>query len=253
MPAAPFVWYELMTKDLDGALAFYGEVLGWKAADAGMPGMRYVLLKVGETPVGGSMDLNTPGCPEGASTGWTGYVGVDDVDAYAERAGKAGGAVHMAPQDIPNVGRFAMVADPQGAVFALFKGSSEAPPAIDETVQGAPCWRELHSSDAVSGWDFYRELFGWREKQAMDMGPMGVYRIFGGGGEDMTGGMFTDPEAARPYWLYYFNVDDIDAAAERVTAAGGQVTYGPAEVPGGYIVNALDPQGGAFGLSGPRK
>src|SRR3954464_12155051 len=121
---ANFVWHELMTTDADAAEAFYRDVVGWRTQDAGMPGMRYTILSVGEAGVGGIMTLPPDACAAGARPGWIGYVGVDDVDAYAQRVKAAGGTVHKPPADIPGVGRFAVVADPQGANFVLFKGAS---------------------------------------------------------------------------------------------------------------------------------
>src|SRR6185295_15761500 len=97
----------------------------------GQAGMAYTLLTTGGIPVAGLMTLPAEACAAGAKPGWTGYVGVDDVDAYAGRVSKAGGAIHVPPTDIPNVGRFAMVADPQGTVFCLFQplGDMQRPAA----------------------------------------------------------------------------------------------------------------------------
>src|SRR3954468_17557440 len=123
-----FVWYELMTTDADAAETFYSDVVGWRTQDAGMPGMRYTILSVGESGVGGIMTIPPNACAAGSRPGWIGYVGVDDVDAAAGRVKQAGGAIHKPAEDIPGVGRFAVVADPQGASFVLFRGASEQPP-----------------------------------------------------------------------------------------------------------------------------
>jgi predicted enzyme related to lactoylglutathione lyase len=190
----------------------------------------------------------------GARPGWIGYVAVEDVDASALQATKAGGRVYHAATDIPGVGRFAVVGDPQGAVLALFKGASEAEP--EPAPQGTPGhagWRELHATDREAAFAFYAELFGWTKGEALDMGPMGLYQLFAAGGE-VLGGMMTKPETApMPFWLYYFNVAGIDAAAGRLQAAGGQILIGPMELPGGgFILQCLDPQGALFALVGPR-
>src|SRR5215210_8558123 len=103
-----FVWYELMTTDADAAEAFYRDVIGWTTHDAGM---RYTILSAGEAGVGGIMTLPAEACAAGARPGWIGYIGVDDVDAYAARVEQAGGAIHKPAEDIPGVGRFAVVAD----------------------------------------------------------------------------------------------------------------------------------------------
>ena len=249
-----FVWYELTTTDTRAAEAFYRGVLGWQASDAGMPGMAYTIVSAGGAGVGGLMALPEAARQAGARPGWIGYVAVDDVDKRAAQFAERGGKVHRAPDDIPGVGRFAMVADPQGAVLALFKAApgSEQPEAPMGT-PGHPGWRELHAADWQAAFALYADLFGWTKAEAMDMGPMGTYQLFAANGETL-GGMMSDPDAAAaPYWLYYFTVAGIDAAKDRVEAAGGSVDYGPEEVPGGmWILHCRDPQGALFALVGPR-
>ena len=86
------------------------------------------------------------------------------------------------------------------------------------------------------------------------MGPMGVYRVFDTGHGEQGGIMTRMPEAPMSFWLYYFNVDGVDAAAERVKAGRGRIAHGPMEVPGGqWIVQATDPQGSMFALVAPRR
>jgi uncharacterized protein len=250
-----FVWYELLTTDPAAAENFYRSVVGWSAQDSGVPGIAYTILSAGATSIGGLMALPEAALKMGARPGWMGYVGVDDVDAGADEFVKAGGVIHKAPADIPGVGRFAVVADPQGAALTLFKAASGAEP--EPAPQGAPGhagWRELHAVDRDSAFAFYADRFGWTKGDAMDMGPMGIYQLFKAGGEEAIGGMMTKLEAMPvPFWLYYFNVAGIDAAAKAVEAGGGQVLNGPHEVPGGaFILQGLDPQGGMFALVGPR-
>jgi uncharacterized protein len=248
-----FVWYDLMTTDTAAAQTFYRNVLGWSAQDAGMPDMSYTILSAGEIPLGGLMALPEEARNAGARPGWLGYVAVDDVDASAARAKQAGGAVHRAPADIPGVGRFAVIADPQGAVLTLFKGSVEQGPSAAPGSPGHVGWRELLATDWEPAFDFYSELFGWTKAEPFDMGPMGVYQLFATGGVTI-GGMMTKPDSVpAPFWLYYFAVEGIDAATTRVQANGGQLLNGPHEVPGGvWIVQFLDPQGAMFALVGPR-
>jgi predicted enzyme related to lactoylglutathione lyase len=246
----PFVWYELTTTDAAAAEAFYAKVVGWTLQDSGQPAMKYTLLLSGELPVAGLMALPKEACDAGAQPGWTGYVGVDDVDTYAGRVTKAGGRIHMAPTDIPNVGRFAMVADPQGAVFSLFQPSSDMPrPAHDPMKPGLVGWHELMAVDGDKAFGFYADLFGWTKAEAIDMGAMGRYQLFTAG-KDAIGGMMTKPaEMPIPFWNYYFQVDAIGLAMERLKAGGGKVINGPMEVPGGaWIVQGLDPQGAMFSL-----
>jgi predicted enzyme related to lactoylglutathione lyase len=249
-----FVWYELMTTDTAAAEVFYIGVIGWSAADAGMPDKPYTIFSAGETQVAGLMALPESAASAGARPGWIGYVAVNDVDANAAKAARAGGIVRYAPDDIPGVGRFAVIADPQGAVFALFKGLCEEPPGQPATqgVPGHSGWRELHAADREAAFGFYSGLFGWTKADQMDMGAMGIYQMFACDGETL-GGMMTKPEAGPPpFWIYYFHVESIVAAAERVRANGGQVFNGPMEVPGEmWIIQCLDPQGAMFALVGP--
>lgn len=248
-----FVWYELMTSDTKAAEAFYSAILGWSAQDAGTPDMSYTLFSAGSIQVAGLMAVPEEARKAGAQPGWTGYVAVEDVDASAARIAEAGGRVHHGPADIPGVGRFAVVADPQGAALVVFHSTSEAPASVPNDKPGYAGWRELHAADREAAFAFYSAQFGWSKAEAVDMGPMGIYQLVAAGGETF-GGMMTKPETEpKPFWLYYFNVEAIDAAVLRVKAAGGQVVNGPQQVPGGtFIVHGLDPQGVLFALSGPR-
>ena len=246
-----FVWYDVMTTDMKAAEKFYTRVIGWDAKDSGMPGQSYTLFSAGTTMVGGLMPIPDDARKAGVPPAWMGYIGVDDVDAYAARVKKAGGAIHRAPEDIPGVGRFAVAADPHGAGFFLFKGDGEAQPVAAPGTPGHIGWHELHAGDGEEAFAFYSGLFGWTKSHAIDMGPMGVYQLFAAGGADIGGKMTKKPQAPMPHWLYYFNVEGVDAAAARVTANGGQVLNGPMEVPGGqWIVQCLDPQGAMFAMVG---
>jgi predicted enzyme related to lactoylglutathione lyase len=245
-----FVWYELVTEDSDAAADYYGKVIGWSMEDSGIPGMRYTLAKVGDRQVAGLMDFP----PEMAvkRPAWLGYILVADVDAMAEKVKQAGGSVHREPADIPEVGRFAVVADPLGAVFMLFRGEGTPPPEVAMGSPGRLDWHELHSSDWEKAFAFYEGLFGWKKDNAVDMGGMGTYQTFTIGGAP-RGGMMNNPQAPHSFWLYYAFTNDIDAAADRITAHGGKLMQQPMEVPGGmWVVQAFDPQGAMFALVGKR-
>lgn len=254
-----FVWYELMTTDTAAAARFYGDVVGWGAQDAGHPGFSYTLLTTGGVPQAGLMALADTGNPDRTQPAWIGSIAVDDVDAMTARVAAAGGTVHRDPADIPTVGRFSVVADPQGAAVVLYRPAPEcagAPPEGEAAMApGHIGWHELHAADGAAAFAFYADLFGWTVVEDMDMGPMGVYRIFAPAGGTMCGGILTKtPEVPAPVWLYYFSVDDIDAAKGRVEAGGGTVAHGPHQVPGGiWILQCQDPQGGWFALVGPRQ
>jgi uncharacterized protein len=252
-----FVWHELRTTDAKGAEEFYTHVVGWQAKSSGDPGgVPYTLLSVGDLSTAGLMQMTPEMLQSGMKPSWAGFIGVDDVDAYAKRVEQAGGKLHFPPQDIPTVGRFAAVADPQGAGFLLFKGSLEsAPPRPPAGTPGTVGWNELSANDEGSAWSFYSNLFGWSVDSTMDMGPQGIYRIFKNRGDRMGAMMTRDPKNSPvPFWLFYFNVEDIDAAANRINEKNGQVLMGPHQVPGEqWIILGLDPQGAMFALVGPKK
>jgi predicted enzyme related to lactoylglutathione lyase len=247
-----FVWYELCTTDPVAAADFYSKVVGWTVRPSALPGIDYRLACLGDRQIAGIMTLPPEQMPPRPV--WFGYIAVDDVDAKARDIEAAGGGIHKAPEDIPSIGRFAVVSDPQGANFMLFKGSGEPPPPLAMMQTGSVGWHELHTNDWEKGWPFYERMFGWTKDTVHDMGPMGSYQLFKASASPI-GGMMTDRRSSpHPYWLYYFAVDDIDAGLDRVKANGGMVLSGPQEVPGGaWIINALDPQGGAFALVGMRK
>lgn len=247
--AGDIIWYELMTSDPDAAQTFYGAVLGWSFRDSGQSTMDYRQFTKDDQFVGGVMALPPGAAKMGMRPGWFFYVSVDDVDAAAARIVADGGAMHMPVIDIPGVGRFAFVADPHGANFYVMTPTGEGPATSHRRDRiGHGGWHELHTTDAAAAFQFYSSHFGWGESGSFDMGAMRLYRLFDVGAVQ-AGGMMNDGSLGAPAWLIYFTVDDIDAAAARVTAAGGRILFGPSAVPdGSWIVNAVDPQGGMFAL-----
>ena len=242
-----FVWHELMTSDTDAASDFYSRIVPWKAEDSGMPS--YSLWMSGKTRAGGLMALPEA---DGSATPphWIIYIGTPDVDATVAAAEKLGGKVLKPAADIPNVGRFAVLSDPQGAAFAVFTpsgGSSDEGMGPGGGV-GDFTWHELATTDPDAALNFYTELFGWTRGAAHDMGEM-VYHIVTHGGKDVGGAYKARDNSTPPNWLSYVRVADAAKAAGAVKAAGGRVLNGPMEVPGGsWIVQILDPQGGAIAL-----
>jgi len=178
-----FVWYELITTDIKAAQAFYTKVVGWGTLDVSMPGMAYSLFTVGEASVTGLMNLPGNERTLGAKPRWIGYVGVDDVDATADRVEQLGGAVHVPPTDVLNFHRFAVVADPQMATFALFhwlRPGQELRAELDKP--GRVGWHELLAADREKALAFYGELFGWQKVEVI-VGAMGTYQLFSAGGK----------------------------------------------------------------------
>ncbi len=225
-----FAWYELITTDVAGARAFYTDVVGWGAQDASTKDLAYTLFTAGRTPVGGLIELPEEARKMGATPRWMGYVGVDDVDATADQIKRLGGAVYVPPTD-SNIGRISVVADPQTADACAGRGVEAGqlqPTELD--APGRVGWHELLAADWEKAFAFYGELFGWQKADA-ESGPLDAYQLFSAGGQTI-GGMFTKrPVEPIPFWLYYFNVSDIDAAAERVKSGGGQVFEGPFVLP----------------------
>lgn len=245
-----FIWYELMTSDSDAAADFYGAVVGWttKVFEGGAD---YRLFGAPDADVAGLLRLEQAGAP----AGWFGYIGVEDVDAKARELVAAGATQHVGPTDIPGVGRFAMLADPQGVAFYIMRGASEeASTSFKPDAVGHCHWNELNTSDPAAALAFYTRAFGWRKGDVMPMGEMGDYQFINIG-EQMIGAMMGQPPGSPPpNWTFYFGVDDIDRAARTVTAKGGKILHGPSEVPGGdHIIIVDDPQGAMVGFVGPKR
>lgn len=249
-----FLWYELMTPDPAAAGAFYSHVVGWKTEPVGTPGNPYTRFLAGDIGVGGMLELPQEVCDRGGRGCWIGYIGVDDVNEYAKRVVDAGGAVCREPADIPGILRFAVVADPYGASFVIFKGEGGPMPEVPRGTPGHVGWRELYGGDVENTFAFYSKLFGWTKGEAMDMGPMGVYQLFAAGGDPVGAIMKQAGPDAGPIWNFYFFVDAIDVAIGRIEEKGGKILMGPHEVPSEeWIVQAIDPQGLSFALVAPRR
>jgi predicted enzyme related to lactoylglutathione lyase len=242
-----------MSTDVAASKTFYGKVVGWEARDVPVSGMTYTLLRAGAREIGGMMRLPQQMCEAGMRPSWGAHIGVGDVDTAAGKLQQLGGKVHRPPTDILGVGRFAAVADPQGARFFMYKPIEAGEPPVAGQ-PGHVGWHELHTTDWPGAFEFYSAMFGWKKGDGVDMGPLGTYQLFTIAGSP-RGGMFNSPAAPSGcFWLYYFNVENIDAAAKRVTDNGGAIENGPHQVPGGgWIVQARDPQGAAFALLGARK
>lgn len=249
-------WYELSTSgNLDAAEEFYGKVLGWSFRDSGMEGFDYHLATADADLVAGLMV--TPREGAGAPPHWLIYFAVDDADRAVADVAAAGGSTRNGPADVPGTGRFAVLDHPQGATFGVLQPQpmpdGGAGNAFDQQKSGHGNWQELMSTDPVAGFAFYSGLLGWEKSDAMDMGEMGTYQIFAHNGAQI-GGVTGLGNAPSPRWLPYFGTNGVDAAMERITAAGGSILDGPMEVPGGaFIAVAQDPQGAWFAVVGPKE
>ena len=252
-----FIWYELTTSDAAAAKDFYSAILGWTwETSEGQPDMPYHLFSAGETQVGGAMQLTDEMEANGARPCWLAYIGVDEVGKSAEKIKAAGGAVHIPPTEIPGIGSFAMVNDPQGAYLYIMQdisGEESHSYAAPEQRDGHCVWNELLTTDPAAAVGFYGDQFGWNMANEMDMPPIGKYYLlthdFG-----IAGIMQKPDEMPMPAWAFYFRVPDIDDACTTIEEKGGTILSGPTEIPDGdFSMNGLDPQGAPFALVGPRR
>lgn len=245
-----FSWHELMTTDPAAAQSFYQDVVGWTTSKWDGSAMEYTMWMAGDAPIGGVMALTPEAAAMGAPPAWLAYVEVPEVDETVAQVVKLGGSVVVPARTVDDVGRFAILRDPQGAVFAVI---TNANPTSDET-DPLPLefsWHELATDDLTAAVAFYEKIFGWEKKSEFDMGEMGIYYMFGRDRFTYGGMMKKHADIkAPPYWLHYALVaDTADAAAERAKKAGGTVIMGPIEVPGGDRVAIIqDPQGAMFAV-----
>ena len=242
-----FVWHELATSNVKQAVGFYSELFSWKAREQEMgPGFTYTMLKAGDTDVGGIAPL---GPTDKTPPHWRAYCTVPDVDAAARRAAQLGGRVLVPPTDIPTVGRFAVVADPQGAVLFPFRSEptnmpeSKGPPPV-----GTFCWDELMTTDPVAAVSFYTAIYGWTVTE-QDMGPGGTYRVIKRG-DVMTGGIMKLPMPQVPtYWAAYVAVANVDASLKRAESLKASVVVAPTDIPAmGRFAVFADPAGAVLSI-----
>jgi uncharacterized protein len=235
-----FVWHENVSTDPKRAQEFYNQLFGWATEVFKGDEFEYPMISVDGVSHGGY-----PPVQEGTPPHWAGNVAVEDVDGTIEKVKAAGGNLVHGPQDIPEVGRFAVFADPQGAVFIAFQFSGDSP-----TGQGVFVWDELGTQDVEGAERFYNAVFGWT---TTDMGEeYGGYKIFSIG-ETNVGGLMKMPEPSIPsMWSPYVAVEDVDATVARAGELGGQTLMGPMDVPNvGRIAVLKDPVGAVFGIIRP--
>jgi uncharacterized protein len=244
-----FVWFDLMTTDLEAALKFYPALLGWeiKTVDMGPMGP-YNMALVGGRDIGGFMPMDEATKQAGAPSHWLGYTTVDDVDSTAGRAERMGGKVLHPAMDIPNIGRFAVLADPQGAVFSLFSYAGEHPEKEDAKGPGNFVWHELMTTDPKAATGFYGEIFGWTTEEH-SMGDHGTYTFLKRQDKGVGGVIKLPPGMSQPAWMHYVGVEDVDATFAKVAALGGKQILPPQDIPqAGRFAIVADPTGAAFAL-----
>jgi predicted enzyme related to lactoylglutathione lyase len=234
-------WVDLSTKDLDASAAFYSALLGWDVVDLGPEAGGYRMAHLRGRPVAGLT-------PMGEFPVWTTYISSDDVDAACERVTAAGGTVMVAPMDVMQAGRMAVVVDPAGAVFGIWQpGEHQGSGIANEP--GAFAWNELALRDTTSAAAFYGAVFGWTGETS----PMGgrEYTIWSLDGAMIAGMVQMDENWAAEmpsHWLTYFAVADADAACATISEHGGAVHVPPMDIPAGRFAAVSDPQGAAFAV-----
>ena len=246
------VWYENFTHDGKKSKDFYTKLFGWTLSPMPSPpgAPPYTVIENKGAGLGGIFEA--PKEMQGIPSHWVMYVGVPDVDAATKQAKSLGATVLVEPTDVPNMGRFSQIKDPQGAVLALWTaampgdGREPGPPEV-----GQFSWHELGTDDIDKVFPFYQKMFGWELRDRHDMGELGPYQLWSRPGVAWPiGGMFNRPkEMPVSAWILYVSVPDINAAVDKVKKLGGQIVLGPMEVPGGDMVaQGMDPNGAFFAL-----
>jgi hypothetical protein len=240
-----------MTTNPKGAVDFYTRLLGWNVTDFPGASTPYRMWTNKGNTLGGVMEFPAEAKKSGTVPHWLMYVGVSSVDDTFRQATRLGAQIHVKPTDIPTVGRFAVLKDPQGAAFAIFQPTDGGQGPSEGGDVGTFSWHELVTTDWKAAAVFYEKIAGWEKRDAHDMGDMGTYQLIGrpGSPAPLGGMMNKSKEVPAVGWNCYIRVPDIDRAAADIIRLGGKLVHPPVEVPGGdRIVKAFDPQGGAFAL-----
>jgi predicted enzyme related to lactoylglutathione lyase len=241
-----FTWHELMSTDAAKAASFYEALLGWKTQAMPMgPAGTYRIFTLGDKQVGGCMEAQ-PGQPNA----WLVYVGWDDPDAAVNRVVEHGGKVLVPPTEVPNMVRFAIAMDPQGAAFGILKGlgpDADKPMPDNRSEPGHFCWDELYTKDQTASGTFYGKIFGWTGKVG-EGDPMKYWHWMNEGKD--IGGMLDLPSPhVPPHWLPYVGVTDVDASTAKARELGGKVILDPMQIEKvGKFSIVADPTGAMLSL-----
>jgi len=246
VPGTP-CWVDLATPDLDAAESFYRELFGWEIPElpssAEMGGYRRA--KKNGRDVAGAMPL----MQEGQPPAWSTYVSVDDADTIARAIQENGGTMIAEPMDVASYGRLAIFTDPEGAFFGIWEPADFAGAELVNE-PGAFSWNELETRDPATAKEFYGRIFGWEFEEEDAPGGM-TYNVAKVDGERVAG--MADiagrvPDEVPAHWMTYFSVEDAEGAVEKVKSSGGQVTFGPVDIPVGRFAMVADPWGAAFAV-----
>ena len=252
LPLGKFVWHDLMTTDVEKALAYYADLLGWTYREVQMGEWTYRMIQVAGEDQGGFAPLDPA---DGHPSHWISYVTVEDVDAAVARAIELGGQAPVPGTDIPGVGRFAVIVDPKGAAISPYHPLTPAGEGYQGPARpGTFCWHELLAADAAAEGAFFAEVFDWTVAE-LPVAATGTYFIFRRKDRGVdAGGMLPKPEGVegRSVWLPYIAVENVDAIAARIPELGGKVWREPSDIPnvGRFSVTA-DPTGALIAFLQP--
>jgi len=234
-----FAWVDLATSDVAAARSFYGALFGWTTEDD-PGGTAYTICRLGDDAVCGLVALSA-GLPQ-----WTSFVSVEDAGVAADRAVALGGSTIVGAFDVADYGRTAVLADPQGALFAVWQpGSRIGAERVNDV--GCLCMNELATNDLTAARSFYEKLFGWTT-EPIDTGPGGPEMISVMNRGTLNATISVADEDGSPHWRPYFTVESVAATVESVRRLGGSMVFGPFPIPDGSIAIALDPQGALFAM-----
>jgi predicted enzyme related to lactoylglutathione lyase len=252
-----FLWHELLTTDPAAGAGFYSKVFGWNAR-AWEGGADYTMLSHGNAPVGGARVVGKDPLADKVGLNWLTYVGVPDLTAaLAAVEAKGGRVIHPVTGLSSDGGRYAVIADPQGATIGLYEPGAGMSSGNAAAMAGPVAWHELTAEDPEAALRFYQDIFGWDLLGTHEMGgDVGTYHLFGIGTTQL-GGAFKrtrDTASIRPRWLIYAQVPGITAAVASVLAAGGKLIHGPHQVPGGnWVAQLTDSHGVYLAIHGPKE
>lgn len=237
-----FIWFEHMSGDVPKARQFYADLLGWTSEGENVGDQMYHMIQNNGEGIGGFRQA-----PEGVPSHWFSYLSVADVDASADALVKAGGKMLMQPTDFSPVGRGAMVTDPQGAAFSIWRGYGDDRADVEQPVAGDWCWNELMTKDAAAASQFYQSVFAY-DIDIMPM-PQGDYHVLKTGVIPRAGIMDSPDNNMPSHWLPYIYVEDCDATHAKAVALGAQILVEPMDIPEvGRMCMIQDPTGAMLGI-----
>jgi len=242
------IFEELVTPDLAASKLFYAGMFGWSFQDLQADGTRYATASLDGRPVAGLVQKDTPADGH-RHPAWLTFVAVRDVDATRETAVRNGARVLLEPRNIPDRGREAVFADPQGAVFAVL-ASSSGDPADELAEPGEWIWSSLFTRDPDADAGFYQTLLDYEVFDLPSSGSESHLMMASENYARASANMLpTTAVGAHPHWINYVRVDDVAKMVDKAVALGAHVVVGTRlDRHGGHVAIVADPQGAAFGM-----